>query len=147
MMKAKAIPEGYRTITPLFLVRDAARYIQFLKQAFDAKDTYVAKMPDGSVMSAEVRVGDSMIMVADADEDYPGGEMVRASTYMYVDDVDGVYKKAVAAGAKPVEELADQFWGDRAGLVEDIAGNRWWIATHREDVSTEELVRRAARQG
>jgi PhnB protein len=144
-MAVKAIPEGFRTITPYFNVREPIQFIEFLKQAFDAKDTYVAKLPDGSLLSAEVRVGDSVVIVGADVEDRKRGEShsARVKLWMYVKDVDAVYKKAIQAGAKSIEEPADQFWGDRSGVVKDPEGNEWWIATHKEDMSTEELVRRA----
>jgi PhnB protein len=142
-MKVKAIPQGYGTVTTYFSVRGAPRFIEFLTQAFDAKNTYIAAFPDGTVLSAEVRIGDSMVVIGEDDSD-PGEEKRSCSKlYMYVDDVDVVYTKALQAGAKSIAQPADQFWGDRSGVVEDIAGNQWWIATHREDVSSEELIKRA----
>jgi PhnB protein len=140
-MKAKAIPDGFRTITPYFSVREAPKYIEFLKRAFGAKDTYIATFPDGSLLSAEVQVGDSMVMIGEHDPEKEN--TMRASLYMYVTDVDAVFSKAIKAGAKSIQEPEDQFWGDRSGILEDMAGNQWWIATHKEDMSTEELVRRA----
>ena len=140
-MKVKPIPEGFHTITPYFNVREAAKYIDFLKHAFDAKVTFVATFSDGSLLSAEVQVGDSMVMIGEADDNEKN--VMRASLYLYVDDVDAVFNRAIQAGATPIDEPVDQFWGDRSGVVEDPAGNQWWISTHREDMSTEELVRRA----
>ncbi len=140
-MKVKSIPEGFHTITPYFNVPEAAKYIDFLKHAFDAKATFVATFTDGSLLSAEVQVGDSLVMIGEGDSDEKN--IMRASLYMYVDNVDAAFKKAIQAGAKSIEQPVDQFWGDRSGVVEDPAGNQWWIATHKEDMSTEELVRRA----
>jgi PhnB protein len=142
-MNVKAIPEGYRTVTPYFSVRGAARFIEFLKRAFDAKDNDILAFPDGTIMSAEIRIGDSMVLVGESDSDQSGDKLSHAKLYMYVDDVDVVYTKALEAGAKPIEKPADQFWGDRSGVLEDIVGNQWWIATHKEDMSSEELMKRA----
>ena len=142
-MKVKAIPEGFGTITPYFSVRGASRFIEFLKEAFDGKHTYIAAFPDGTIMSAEVRIGSSMVVIGEDDSDDPEDRLSRAKIYMYVEDVDAVYQKAIRAGAKPIEKPEDQFWGDRSGVVEDIAGNQWWIATHKENLSSEEIIRRA----
>ena len=142
-MTVKAIPQGYGTVTPYFSVRGAPRFIEFLKQAFDAKNTYIAAFPDGTVLSAEVRIGDSMVVIGEDDSDPGEGKRSCSKIYMYVDDVDVVYTKALQAGAKSIAQPADQFWGDRSGVIEDMAGNQWWIATHREDVSSEELIKRA----
>jgi uncharacterized glyoxalase superfamily protein PhnB len=148
-MSVNAIPEGFRTITPYFSVRDAAKLIEFLKLAFDAKEIEVMKMPDGTVMHAQVEVGDSMVMIGQASPKDLGdrNSMMPAMLYMYVKDADAVYSKAVQAGAKSVMEPVDQFYGDRSGAVEDISGNQWWISTHKEDMSTEELLRRASQRG
>jgi uncharacterized glyoxalase superfamily protein PhnB len=142
-MKVKSVPEGFGTVTPYFSVRGAHRFIGFLKQAFDAKDVFVATLPDGSLLSAEVQVGNSMVVVGEEDPGQPPNQRMRANLYMYVDDVDAVFHKAVRAGARSIEEPEDQFWGDRSGVIEDVAGNRWWIATHKEELSAEELIRRA----
>jgi PhnB protein len=142
-MNVKPIPEGFHTITPYFSVRGAPRFIEFLKQAFDARDNHVMKFPDGTVMSAEVQVGDSMVVIGEEDTDNQDNQSMRANLYMYVTDVDAVYKKAIQAGAKSITQPADQFWGDRSSVVEDMAGNRWWIATHKEDLSSEEIMSRA----
>jgi uncharacterized glyoxalase superfamily protein PhnB len=144
-MKAKAIPEGFSTITPYFNVRGAIQYIEFLKRAFDARVRSIARFSDGSLLSAELRVGNSVVVIGETDPDED--KTMRARLYMYVRDVDAVFKKAIKAGAKSIEKPADQFWGDRSGVVEDIAGNLWWIATHQEDMSTKELVRRAEKVG
>ena len=143
-MNVKPIPDGYHTLTPYFAVRDAAGLIEFLQQAFDADVTERLAMPDGTVMHAQVKVGDSMVMIGQAgDEQY---KLMHAMLYMYVKDADAVYKKAVQAGGKSVMEPVDQFYGDRSGAVEDPAGNQWWIATRKEDVSSEELLRRASQR-
>jgi uncharacterized glyoxalase superfamily protein PhnB len=138
-MAAKAIPDGYHTITPYLTVDDPNALIQFLQQAFGAEVVYMMKDDEGNIRHAEVRVGDSMLMTAKArDEWHPRPGMF----YLYVPDCDAVYKKAVAAGGKPIQELTNQPYGDRSGAVRDTQGNDWWIASHVEDVSHEELERR-----
>ena len=139
-MSIQPIPEGYHSITPYLMVRGAARLIDFLKQAFGATERARHNLPDGSIMHAEVQIGDSILMLGDARGDcHP----TTAALYLYVPDVDAVYQRAVRAGAAVTMELADQFYGDRSGAVTDPAGNRWWIATHNEDVAAGELERRA----
>jgi PhnB protein len=147
-MAVQAVPPGYHTITPYLAVRDAARLIDFLKQAFDAKAVETVKTPDGAVMHAEVQVGDSKLMIGQMDPKDLGerNSFMPAMLYMYVSDVDAVYKKAVEAGGKVVMEPIDQFYGDRSGAIEDMAGNQWWIATHKEDMSADELARRASQR-
>jgi uncharacterized glyoxalase superfamily protein PhnB len=141
----KAIPEGYHTITPYFSVQGAPALIEFLKQAFDAQEIERHAMPDGTIVNSQLIVGDSMVLVAEAPKD--NRKLMPAMFYMYVDDVDAVYQKAVQAGGTSIMEPADQFYGDRSGAVEDVAGNQWWIATHKEDMSSEELTRRASQRG
>ena len=140
-MAVKPIPEGYHTVTPYLLVEGAARLIDFLKQAFDAEE--VVRMPgkDGTVGHAEVRIGDSMIMLADAQAEYPAKPHMIC---LYVEDADATYQRAIAAGATSIKEPADQFYGDRSGGVTDASGMQWWISTHVEDVAPEELEKRAA---
>jgi len=134
------IPEGYRTVTPYLIVPDPGALIEFMQRAFDAEETERSTMPDGRVMHAAVRVGDSMVMMGGANEKHPP----RPSTiYLYVPDVDATYERAVAAGGTSLMEPADQFYGDRNGGVEDPWGNQWWIGTHVEDVPPDELERRA----
>lgn len=135
----KPIPEGFHTVTPYLVVPKALKLIDFLKQAFDA--TVIVKMlrPDGTVHHAEVKIGDSMIMLGEAqDQSHKPGAL-----YLYVPDVDATYRQAVQAGATSLSEPADMFYGDRGGGVEDAWGNTWWIGTHIEDVSPEELKKRA----
>jgi PhnB protein len=142
-MNVKPIPEGYHTITPYFSARNARKLIEFLEQAFDGQVLDKTTLPDGTVMNAQVKVGDSMLMVGEAAKDMGGRSLMPAMLYMYVEDADAVYAKAIRAGAKSVMEPIDQFYGDRSGAVEDLAGNQWWIATRKEDVSAEELVKRS----
>jgi uncharacterized glyoxalase superfamily protein PhnB len=139
-MAVKPIPEGYHNVTPYLVVRDVAALIEFLKRAFDAKETYRMPRADGTVMHAEVRIGDSNIMLGE-----PMGEWkpMPASLYLYVEDADAVYQRAIQSGAISLMQPADQFYGDRHGGVKDPSGNHWWIATHKEDVAPEELSRRA----
>ena len=142
-MAVKAIPDGYHTITPYLTVQGAGQLIDFLKLAFDAQETERITAPDGAIAHAEVRIGDSIVMMSDA-----GGERapMPSGLYLYVNDTDAAYKSALRAGATSIMEPADQFYGDRSAGVKDPAGNHWWIATHKEDVSPEELKRRAAMQ-
>jgi PhnB protein len=142
-MNVKPIPEGYHTITPYFSVRNARRLIEFLEQAFDGQVLEKTALPDGTVTNAQVKVGDSMVMVGEGAKDMEGRSLMPAMLYMYVEDADAVYGKAMQAGAKSIMEPIDQFYGDRSGAVEDLAGNQWWIATRKEDVSPEELVKRS----
>ncbi len=140
-MPARAIPEGYHTVTPYLIVRGAETTIDFFKKAFAAELAFEPmKRPDGLVMHAEVTIGDSHVMISDANEQHPP---IQSMLHLYVPDVDAVYRRAVAAGGRPVMEPMDQFYGDRAGAVQDPAGNHWYIATHKEDVAPKELKKRA----
>jgi uncharacterized glyoxalase superfamily protein PhnB len=138
----KPIPEGYHSVTPYLVVPGIARLIDFLKASFSAEETHPRMTrPDGTVMHAELRIGDSMIMMGE-----PTGQFgpMPAAIYLYVEDTDAAYRRALQAGATSVMEPADQFYGDRNAGVKDPSGNIWWIGTHQEDVSPEELARRAA---
>ncbi|MGI8746081.1 MAG: VOC family protein [Bryobacteraceae bacterium] len=141
---AKPVPDGYHTVTPYLAVANAAEFINFVKAAFGATEMYSHKRPDGSIGHAEVKIGDSLVMIGQA-----GGEWkpMPAALYVYVPDCDSVYRGAIAAGGVSLAEPKDQFYGDRHGGVKDPAGNQWWIATHIEDVAPEELARRAAASG
>jgi PhnB protein len=139
-MPVKAKPEGYHTLTPYLVVEGAARLIDFLKAAFDAKETERMAAPGDRIGHAEVRIGDSVVMLGDAHGEH---KPLQAMLYVYVDDADATYRRALAAGATSVQEPADQFYGDRSGGVRDPVGNLWWIATHVEDVPPAELKRRA----
>jgi PhnB protein len=138
-MAVKAIPEGYHTVTPYLTVADAEAQIDFLKRAFGAEETYRHADDKGKVTHAEVRVGNSMLMIGQARDQWTPRP---AMFYLYVEDVDAVYKRALTAGAKSVQEPANQPYGDRSGGVEDSQGNQWWVGTHIEDVSPEEIQRR-----
>ena len=141
-MKIKGVPDGYHTVSPYFAVKDAHGLVDFLKRAFDAS-VEIHSMPDGSILNAQVQVGDSMVLIGQVPKDRPDSELMPAMLYMYVPDVDAVYKKAIEAGGESMYEPADQFYGDRRAAVKDLAGNQWWIATHKEEVSSEEMVKRA----
>ncbi len=140
-MAVKPIPEGSHTVTPYLIVEDAARVIEFAKQTFGANETERMTEPGGRIMHAEIRVGDSLIMLGE-----PMGKFQPMPTmlYVYVPDTDATYRKALQAGGESVMEPADQFYGDRNAGVKDPCGNMWWIATHKEDVAPEEMRRRAA---
>ncbi len=139
----KPVPEGYRTVTPYIVVPGVAKVIDFAKQAFDATERQRHVTPDGRVMHAEIQIGDCIIMLGE-----PEGQAkpMPATLLLYLNDVDTAYRRALDAGATSVREPADQFYGDRSGGVQDAAGNQWWISTHIEDVSPEELRRRAQAQ-
>jgi PhnB protein len=140
-MAVKSIPDGYHSVTPYLVVEGAAKLIDFLKSAFDAKEIHRFGQPNGPIMHAEVRIGDSVVMLGDAN---PEIKPSLACIHLYVDDTDATYHRALKAGAISLREPADQFYGDRSGGVKDPFGNQWWIATHKEDVPLEELRRRAA---
>jgi PhnB protein len=139
-MAVKPIPEGYHSVTPYLVVSGVAKLIEFLKQAFDAKSKECFTTPDGRIMHAEVRIGDSLIMMGEPNEKWPA---MPAAVYLYVPDTDAVYRRALQAGATSLMEPANQFYGDRNAGVKDPCGNFWWIGTHIEDVSPEEMKRRS----
>ncbi|HJR07603.1 MAG TPA: VOC family protein [Pyrinomonadaceae bacterium] len=145
----KYLPEGYHNITPYLYVRDAVRAIEFYKEVFGATELTRFDAPDGKVAHAEIKIGDSLVMLSDEalemDARSPqtiGGTPV--GLLLYVEDVDAVAASAVSAGAKLVEPLEDKFYGDRMGKLEDPFGHSWAIATHKEDVSPEEMEKRVA---
>ena len=144
----KPIPDGYHTATPYLIIRGAADAIEFYKKAFGATELFRFPTPDGRIGHAEIKIGDSPIMMAD---EYPqmgynspqslGGSPV--SIMIYVKDVDTIFNQAVAAGATVKEAVSDKFYGDRLGTVTDPFGHVWHISTHKEDVSIEEMQKRA----
>ena len=136
----RAVPEGLQTVTPYLVVDDAAKLIEFMKNAFDGRVSFITRRDDNKIMHATVRIGTSTIMVADTME---GMEPHTGMLYLYLEDADGVFRKAINAKATSVQEPKTEFYGDRAGAVKDEWGNVWWIATHVEDVSPEELDRRS----
>ncbi len=139
-MAVKAVPDGYHSVTPHMTVQGASRLVDFLKQAFDAKENYRMAHPDGTLVHAEVKIGDSIVMAGEARGQ---AKPMPCSLYLYVADVDAVYRRALQAGATSTMEPANQFWGDRTAAVKDPSGNHWMIATHKEDVPPEELRKRA----
>ena len=143
-MSVPAIPKGYHTITPFMTVRDAARAIEFYKQAFGAKEKGVMKGPEGKIMHAELVIGDSIIMLADEFPEF--GALSPQSTggsgtglHIYIEDVDSAFDRAVKAGATVEMPVADMFWGDRYGKLRDPFGHKWSIGTHKADLSVEEM--------
>ena len=140
--KVKPIPDGFHTITPYLVVDGPGNLIDFLKKAFGAKhDHEPTTRPDGTLMHATLKIGDSMLMLSDASEH---AQATQVMLYLYVPDVDAAYQKALKAGATSLMEPANQFYGDRGGGVKDPAGNRWFLGTHIEDVSPADLKKRAA---
>lgn len=139
-MSVKPIPDGYHTITPYLVCENLSELIEFLKSAFGAieKERHLSKT--GRVMHAEVQIGDSIVMMGEAMDGFPP---VQTSLYFYVEDTDSVYNKAIKAGGISLMEPANQFYGDRNAGVQDPSGNKWWIATHVEDVSAEEMERKS----
>lgn len=138
-MAVKPIPDGYHTITPYLTVQGVPKLLDFLKQAFAAQEIGRMMRPDGTVGHAEVRIGDSVVMMGEACDEW---KPMPGAMYLYVNDADAVYQHALQAGAISMMEPADQFYGDRSAGVKDPSGNQWWIATHKEDVPPEELKRR-----
>jgi len=136
----KPVPEDHNSVSPYIIVPGAARLIDFLKQTFEAAELGRMAQPDGTIMHAEVKIADSVIMIADASAEY--GPMP-ARLHVYVTDVDSAYQRALQAGATSQMEPADQFYGDRESGVIDPFGNVWWIGMHKEDVSADELAKRA----
>jgi PhnB protein len=143
-MSVKPIPDGYHSITPFLTVRDAARAIEFYKQAFGAEERGVMKGPDGKVMHAELKIGNSIIMLSDEFPEYGalspqsiGGTGM--GLHIYVEGVDAAFDRAVKAGAKVEMPVMDQFWGDRYGKLSDPFGHKWSIATHTKDLSMDEM--------
>jgi PhnB protein len=150
--EVKPIPEGYHTVTPYLILSGAGDAIAFYKKALGAEEVMRLADPGGKVHHAEISIGDSRIMLADEHPEIQalspktvGGSPV--SIHLYVEDVDRAVECAVAAGAKLVRPVADQFYGDRVGGIEDPFGYRWFIATHKEDLTVEDIRRRAAAHG
>jgi len=140
-MAAKPVPDGYHTVTPYLTVRDAPKVIEFLRRAFGAEIAHEPiKRPDGTIMHAQVKIGDSQIMIGEESE---RAMAAPCTLHLYVPDVDSVFQQAVKAGGSTIMEPMDMFYGDRSGGVTDPSGNRWYIATHKEDVAPQELAKRA----
>ena len=150
--KVRPVPEGYHTATPYLIVKDGAGAIEFYKKAFGATELMRMADSSGKIGHAEIKIGDSVIMLADEVTEMGyrspqslGGSPV--SILLYVEDVDALFSQAVATGAKVQRPVQDQFYGDRIGGVTDPFGHVWYIATHKEDVSPEEMQKRAAAAG
>jgi PhnB protein len=147
--KALPIPKGYHVVTPSIVVRGASEAIEFYKKAFGARELNRMPGPDGKIMHAEIRIGDSIVMLSD---EYPqmgsvsplGSSGIVSSLLIYTRDADALFNQAIAAGAKVSMPLADMFWGDRYGRVRDPFGHDWQIATHKEDLTPKEMAKRAA---
>jgi PhnB protein len=146
-MSAKPIPEGYRTLTPYLAVDDATKAIEFYERAFGAKERSRMPGPDGTIAHAEILIGDSVVMLSDP---FPQSSVkpptqvggTTAGLFMYVEDVDAAYRRAIDAGATETMPPEDMFWGDRFGTVTDPFGHSWQIATHVEDLTPEEMAER-----
>lgn len=146
-MAVKPIPEGYHSVTPYLIIKGAADAIEFYQKAFGATELFRFPTPDGKIGHAEIKIGDSPIMLADefSEMGYKspqslGGSPV--SIMIYVQDVDTVFNQAVSAGGKVKQAVKDQFYGDRIGTLEDPFGHVWHVSTHKEDVSVEEMQNR-----
>ena len=142
-MAVKPIPDGFHAVTPYLIIEGTDKAIEFMKKAFNAREVERMQQPDGKIAHAEMRIGDSIIMMGESKDDF---KPMPSSLYVYVDNVDEVYRKGIDAGGTSVMEPADQFYGDRNAGVKDPSGNIWWIAKHIEDVPKEELVQRAQAQ-
>jgi PhnB protein len=147
--KVLALPKGYSNVTPYLIVNHAAKAIEFYKKVFDAKVKMRMDKPDGKVCHAELKIGDTMIMLADecpemnarSPEAYGGSPI---GIHLYVKDVDGVVKRATTAGAKLLRDVENMFYGDRSGAVQDPFGHKWYVSTHFEDVTPAQMKKRVA---
>lgn len=143
----KPIPQGFRSVTPYLTLNDAARALDFYKRAFGAQEVMRMDAPGGKIGHAEIKIGDSMIMLSD---EMPGGDCrspkslggTTAGIFLYVENVDEFFKQAVSAGAQAEEQPADMFWGDRFGRLKDPFGHSWSVATHVEDIAPAEMSKR-----
>jgi len=147
-MTVKSIPDGYHSITPYLSIKGAAEAIEFYKRAFRATELFRLAMPNGTIGHAEIKIGNSPIMLSDGCEEAPcrdpqslGGSSI--GLHVYIEDVDTLFAHAVAEGAKVIKPVHDQFYGDRTGTLEDPFGHVWSLATHKEDLTPEEINRRA----
>jgi len=141
MANVKPIPEGYTTVTPSITVNDAPKAIEFYKKAFGATERGRFEGPDGKIMHAEVQIGTAIVMLQDEVMGLRAPQGLGGSPvafYVYVEDCDGAFKKAIAAGAKELHPVTDMFWGDRTGQVEDPFGYKWTVATHKKDMTPQE---------
>lgn len=148
MAKVTPIPAGYHSVTPYLVLDGATKAIEFYKQAFDAEELMRMPAPENKIAHAEIRIGDSPVMMADASDEFKGPRAfggTPVSLMIYVEDVDRIFRQALAAGAVQLRPVADQFYGDRTGTLADPFGHVWTVATHVEDVSPEEMKRRMAK--
>lgn len=143
-MAVKYIPEGYHTITPYVIVEGANKLITFIEKTFDGEVTFKMENDDGKVGHAEMKVGNSRLMLAEATDEWKANNSM---LQLYVEDADAVYQKALDSGADSIKEPADQFYGDRSATVKDFSGNVWNIATHLEEISEEEMQKRMEAAG
>ncbi len=134
-------PPDHNTVSPYLVVHGVTGLLEFMRHAFDAQELHRTATPDGQVRHAEARIGDTVIMMGEATAEFPARP---AMLHVYVADADAVYRRALEAGAASLRAPADQFYGDRTGGVQDAFGNQWWMATHKEDVSDDEIARRMA---
>jgi PhnB protein len=139
IMTSTSVPAGFHTVTPYLVVQDASALIEFLKQAFEAGESHRITGPDERITHAQLQIGDSVVMLSDASDEY---KPMPAMLYLYVDDVDVVYQRAMQAGATSLREPVDEPYGDRVAGIRDRCGNQWWIATHKENVPPDEVMRR-----
>ncbi|MGV0029027.1 VOC family protein [Phormidesmis priestleyi] len=140
-MTVQFIPDGFHTVTPYLTVQGANQLLEFVKTAFDAEEVLCMKQPDGMIGRAAVRIGDSLVELAEAKADWapmPG------AIHLYVSDTDAVYQRALQAGATSLQAPQDMYYGERGAAVKDPVGNHWYIATHTENLSPEELAKREA---
>jgi uncharacterized glyoxalase superfamily protein PhnB len=143
-MAVKYIPDGYHTVTPYLTVVNAEHVLEFVQKALGGELIFAMRDIQGGIRHAEIRIGDSIVMVGQAREQFHPRPM---TLYVYMPDCDSIYRRAVAAGGVSLQEPANQFYGDRTCGVEDSQGNHWWIGTHVEDVSPEEIERRMKAAG
>ena len=145
---APSTPKGYHTVTPSLFVAGATKALEFYKKALGAEELMRFEGPDGKIMHSEIKVGDSIVMLADEMPEY-GGKGPKSiggtpvSFFVYGENVDAAWKRALDAGAKEIQPLADQFWGDRTGCLEDPFGHHWWLAQHIEDLTPEQIRKNA----
>jgi PhnB protein len=150
-MAVKPIPDGYHSVTPYLAIRDAAKALEFYQKALGAEEVLRMPRPDGGIAHAEIRIGDSMIMLADEypDMDFLGPQTRGGATstlMIYTENVDALFKRAIDAGATEVRPLKDEFYGDRVGSVRDPFGHVWHLATHKEDLTPEEMQARMEKE-
>ncbi|TCP25597.1 putative glyoxalase superfamily protein PhnB [Scopulibacillus darangshiensis] len=138
--KVKPIPDGYNTVTPWIITRDTEELIDFIKEAFNGHGDFLVHNEDGTIGHAEIRIGGSVVMMFDAGKEWPE---TPGFLRLYVEDGDAVYEQALKAGAAPITEMTNLFWGDRVGRVRDPLGNIWWIQTRVEDLDQEEAEKRS----